>query len=406
MPQGFDYFGDTKDALRMMIPLAINRRNIEASALEQEKRIAALKEQAQAELQQKVAEQKAEEERANRKLEVDTYLKQLEGAQQAGAHEHYQALAGLLSHKGVNLPQYFSSPEGVNRYRMLPPQLGKGDWTIKDTAEGLMHIPSAPRSGIAPVPIGVKGPQQKWEVYPPGPPKENDPIVRTVDLGDKVRVFNRDNSYEDLPKNPSPTATEQSTRPPKGYRWNDRKELEAIPGGPADEKTQFKYAQERASYESTISELDRLGEQAEELMLHPGLGGITGMMGAIPNWPGSESSNAEAMLDTLKSQIAFSVLQAMRNASKTGGALGQVSDTEGKRLENNLAALDKAQSYDAYRKALKKIVDYVKDAKGRIGGVFEQTWSDVANGRSRGPTTGEGLQLNTADDYLKNKFGE
>src|SRR3546814_20638654 len=43
---------------------------------------------------------------------------------------------------------------------------------------------------------------------------------------------------------------------------------------------------------------------------------------------------------SLKSQIACSVRQAMRDASKTGGALGAVSEKELSLLQNNLAALD------------------------------------------------------------------
>jgi hypothetical protein len=125
MPQGFDYFGDTKDALRMMIPLVINRRNIEANALEQEKRIAALKEQSQAELLREVEKQKAEERRAKDKVNTDFLLKQLESAQQAGAQEPYQAIASQLAQKGLQLPSYFSAPEGVNRYQMLPPKPDK-----------------------------------------------------------------------------------------------------------------------------------------------------------------------------------------------------------------------------------------------------------------------------------------
>jgi hypothetical protein len=278
------------------------------------------------------------------------------------------------------------------------------NWQLKETEGGLMYFPGSPTPGAQPIPTGVMGKPQKWQVYPPGS-GEGTGIAKTIDLGDRVRVFKSDGSFEDLAKNPTPTATEQSTRPPKGYRWNENKQLEAIPGGPADEKTQLKFASERASYESTVSELDRLQDQARQLMEHPGLGRITGLMGKIPNIPGSEAANAEAMLETLKSQTAFSVLQAMRNASKTGGALGQVSDKEGELLQNNLAALSKAQSYDAYRKSLQKIIDFTERAKSRMGGVFKETWKDRIEPGEKKPTTSESLQLKTADDYIKSKFG-
>lgn len=153
---------------------------------------------------------------------------------------------------------------------------------------------------------------------------------------------------------------------PIGYRYTENGELEAIPGGPADFKKQEQIQKQTSAVNSISSELDRLASVANQLKNHPGLNGITGIRGTIPNIPGSQAANAEALLETLKSQTAFSVLQTMRNNSKTGGALGQVSDKEGQLLQNNLAALDKAQSADAYKKALQQIIDYTEKSKNRI----------------------------------------
>jgi len=153
---------------------------------------------------------------------------------------------------------------------------------------------------------------------------------------------------------------------PSGYRYTKGGDLEAIPGGPADVKRQQQEQKTAAAIDGVSSDLDRLALVANQLKNHPGLNGITGIRGAIPNIPGSQSANAEALLETLKSQTAFSVLQTMRNNSKTGGALGQVSDKEGQLLQNNLAALSKAQSADAYRAALQNIIDYTEKSKTRI----------------------------------------
>lgn len=126
-----------------------------------------------------------------------------------------------------------------------------------------------------------------------------------------------------------------------------------------------------------ISNLGRLAESARELKNHPGLPRITGMMGAFPNIPGQVAAEAEAKLEALRSQVAFSVLQAMREASKTGGALGNVSDAEGKRLENNLAALSTKQGTPAFEAELQKIIDYAEGAKGRISGAYERTYGET-----------------------------
>lgn len=54
--------------------------------------------------------------------------------------------------------------------------------------------------------------------------------------------------------------------------------------------------------------------------------------------------NYKAQLDFLKGNIIPATLTAMREASKTGGALGQVSDREGAWLASSLGALDMSQS--------------------------------------------------------------
>lgn len=129
-----------------------------------------------------------------------------------------------------------------------------------------------------------------------------------------------------------------------------------------------------ASLQSFNSDMDRLATAANELMTHPGLNGITGLRGAIPNLPGGQAANAEAKLSTLKSQVAFGVLQNMRNNSKSGGALGQVSDKEGQLLQNNLAALDKSQSADEMKKSLAAIIKYSNEAKDRARSAFQNTY--------------------------------
>lgn len=71
--------------------------------------------------------------------------------------------------------------------------------------------------------------------------------------------------------------------------------------------------------------------------------------------PGSPQRDFEADLDTLKANIGFQILQQMREASKTGGALGQVSERENILLQSTLGALDQGQSPENFRKNLDKI---------------------------------------------------
>lgn len=150
-----------------------------------------------------------------------------------------------------------------------------------------------------------------------------------------------------------------------------------IKGGPADMKQQGILNQDIAQLNSSTASLDGLATAANQLLNHKGLGGITGLMGSIPNRPGSDAADADAQLGSLKSKVAFGVLQDMRNNSKTGGALGSVSDAEGKRLESNLATLEKAQSEKQMRESLKAIIKYTEAAKDRMREAYNLKHGDA-----------------------------
>ena len=157
-----------------------------------------------------------------------------------------------------------------------------------------------------------------------------------------------------------------SSKPPSGYRKTEAGDLEAIPGGPADTKRQNEMAADMTQLATSSDSMSRLATAANQLLSHPGLPGIVGIKGKLPNMPGGKAADAQALLETLKSQVGFSVLQAMRDASKTGGALGSVSDAEGRRLEANLAALDRAQSLEQFKASLQQVIQYTEDAKTRM----------------------------------------
>lgn len=56
--------------------------------------------------------------------------------------------------------------------------------------------------------------------------------------------------------------------------------------------------------------------------------------------PGTPAYNLDNLLDTIRANISFDKLQAMREASPTGGALGAVSDFENRLLQSTLGKLD------------------------------------------------------------------
>ena len=87
------------------------------------------------------------------------------------------------------------------------------------------------------------------------------------------------------------------------------------------------------------------------------VGGFTaGLGGAIAkNIPGSEAVNLESNLATIKANLGFDELQAMRDASPTGGALGQVAVQELEALQSTVASLVQKQSPEQLRENLEKI---------------------------------------------------
>jgi len=92
--------------------------------------------------------------------------------------------------------------------------------------------------------------------------------------------------------------------------------------------------------------------------------------------PQSQARNFSAQLDTLKSNIAFGALTAMREASKTGGALGQVSDREIKLLESTLGALDQLQSGAQLKTQLEKIKASIQRWNSAAGASTNTNMSD------------------------------
>lgn len=120
-----------------------------------------------------------------------------------------------------------------------------------------------------------------------------------------------------------------------------------------------------------------------------GMGG-----GMLRNVYGTGARELQSELESLKSDIGFKALQEMRAASKTGGALGQVSDTENKLLAQSLGGLDQANSPDVLKKQLENIAGSL------------QRWSIAKRQAGQGgvyQNNGLGLQINagggSADPY-------
>lgn len=93
----------------------------------------------------------------------------------------------------------------------------------------------------------------------------------------------------------------------------------------------------------------------------------TGTIGSvIGGIPGTRGYDLRKDIDTIKANIGFNELQAMREASPTGGALGQVAVQELNSLQSTLGSLDPNQSQDVLRKNLEKIYRHYSNWKDAV----------------------------------------
>jgi hypothetical protein len=143
----------------------------------------------------------------------------------------------------------------------------------------------------------------------------------------------------------------------------------------------------RAAVADATTNLTRMEAEAKAILADPAVSRITGVTGAFPDIPGSAASDVRARLGALKSQVGFAVLQAMRDASKTGGALGQITDKENELLQRNLAALDTSQSTEALRRNIVQVIQYAQGARERIERGYRDTYERVVGTQGMQPST-------------------
>ena len=134
------------------------------------------------------------------------------------------------------------------------------------------------------------------------------------------------------------------------------------------------YPKASSAFRFSDNKLDTLIEDVIRLKTNPGLGGMTGLVyGRTPGITDAARS-AEAEIEALKARGSFNELREMRIQSPTGGALGNVSDREGVKLEAAFAALKQTQSTEDYKKKLDLLLSQLKVSKGLIKQAFDEEY--------------------------------
>lgn len=119
---------------------------------------------------------------------------------------------------------------------------------------------------------------------------------------------------------------------------------------------------------------DSFIKDLEKLRDHPGLDNITGFLaGRIPSLT-AEGRAAQALYNKVTAKGGFQALQDMREASKTGGALGSVSNQEGKQLIASFAAIDQVQDKKDVQEAINQAITDIQGAKTRMREAYDMTY--------------------------------
>ncbi len=132
------------------------------------------------------------------------------------------------------------------------------------------------------------------------------------------------------------------------------------------------------------SKSDSFVKDLEKLRDHPGLSQITGLVaGRVPALT-AEGRAAQALYDKVVAKGGFQALQDLRDASKTGGALGNVSNQEGKQLTASFSAIDRRQDAKDVKAAIDQAIGDVQGAKTRMREAYDATYQYKANKPAEG----------------------
>jgi len=199
---------------------------------------------------------------------------------------------------------------------------------------------------------------------PPGQPRAEQPPVAVVDPNtNKVIFVDR------------ATAIANKMTPASSMEGLPPKEIQA---------REAKYPQAKTAVASFQTSAEKLASDLETLADSKGLEGITGLIGGRTPAITKDARAAEALYKSIVARGGFNELQNLRNASPTGGALGNVSNAEGQQLKNAFAPLELTQNASDLRAALKRAALETRASAGRIKDTFDMTYEYKTQGGQGG----------------------
>lgn len=241
------------------------------------------------------------------------------------------------------------------------------------------------------LPVTVESLRQLNEVK--RAPQQPTPLVPVLQNG-KPTLVPREQAVGQTPFSPAAvqvlglgpgreTKEQRVPQPPSGYRFTPSGDLEPIPGGPAApglapkdiQKREAVFPQATQAVKGFETKSDLFIKDLERLRDDPGLNQITGpIYGRTPS-VSQAGSRAQALYNKIFAKGGFQALQDMREASKTGGALGNVSNEEGRRLEKSIVGgLDRTQNIKDVKKGIDDLIDEIRTSKSRVREAYDSTY--------------------------------
>lgn len=158
---------------------------------------------------------------------------------------------------------------------------------------------------------------------------------------------------------------------------------------------------------------DRMIKSAEQLLNSPNLDTIVGnIQGNLPETAlgvtSQGAANALALYNTLLVRGGFAELQNLRDASITGGALGQISDRENVMLQQAAATLSRTQDEATFRQRLRDYIDELRSSKQRVQDAWERDFGKPFSAGSSAPAAPRGKTPTSTGsniDALLKKYG-
>jgi hypothetical protein len=164
-------------------------------------------------------------------------------------------------------------------------------------------------------------------------------------------------------------------------------------------KREVAFPKASAAYRSSINEIDTLIKELETLKTMPGLKAITGgLEGRTPSIF-KKATAAQAQLDKILAKGQFRSLQALRDASPTGGAVGNVSDAEGKALRDSFGAFNQAQQDEDFVDQIDATIADLKFSKQNITQAFDDEYAYRSAAATSKPSGGKDVR-SEADKIL------